>query len=177
MRASDPGAVHIRRFRTSEWQRYRDARLRALQDSPDAFSTTVDEARRWPENDWEARFRSVRVDTHLPLCAEVDDVVAGMAWARIDAAAPQTAHVYQMWVEPAHRGRGIGRALLDEAIAWALTRGARRVTLGVTCGNTAASRLYAAAGFVPIGAPEPLRPGSALLVQTMTLTLDPENAR
>jgi GNAT superfamily N-acetyltransferase len=82
-----------------------------------------------------------------------------------------------MWVEPAHRGRGIGRALLEEAIAWALTRGARRVALGVTCGNTAASRLYAAAGFVPIGELGPLRPGSALLVQTMTLTLDPENAR
>jgi GNAT superfamily N-acetyltransferase len=169
--------VHIRTFHTSEWQTYRDARLRALQDSPDAFSTTVDEARRWPENEWAARFRRARVDTDLPLCAEVDGVVAGMAWARIDAAALQTAQVYQMWVEPAHRGRGIGRALLEEAISWALTRGARRVALGVTCGNAAASRLYAAAGFVPIGEPGPLRPGSALLVQTMTLTLDPENAR
>jgi ribosomal protein S18 acetylase RimI-like enzyme len=177
VRTAEPPAVRIRTFRKSEWQAYRDARLCALQDSPDAFSTTFEEARRWPENEWEARFRSVRLDTDLPLCAEVDGVVAGMAWARIDPAAPQTAHVYQMWVEPAHRGRGIGRALLEAAIAWAPTRGARRVTLGVTCGNTAASRLYAAAGFMPIGEPEPLRPGSPLRVQTMTLMLAPEDTR
>lgn len=82
------------------------------------------------------------------------------------------AHLYQMWVAPAHRGRGIGRELLDAVIEWARAAGARAVELGVTCGNTPASRLYARAGFVPASDPGPLRPGSTLLAQPMRLVIE-----
>ena len=48
--------------------------------------------------------------------------VAGHTWADI-------AEILQLWVEPEHRGKGLGLALLDAAIAEARARGCRRVFL------------------------------------------------
>ena len=50
-------------------------------------------------------------------------------------------------VEPARRGQGIGRALVEAAIAEARARGARRLTLRVLETNSRARLLYEAAGF------------------------------
>jgi ribosomal protein S18 acetylase RimI-like enzyme len=76
-----------------------------------------------------------------------------------------------MWVAPEARGRGVAGALLDEALAWARSIDARLVQLGVVCDNSAAVQLYTRAGFRKVGVLAPIRPGSALLEQTMHLTL------
>jgi ribosomal protein S18 acetylase RimI-like enzyme len=54
-------------------------------------------------------------------------------------------------VDPALRRRGVGRALVDAAIAEARARGARRLTLRVLAPNDGARRLYESAGFVVEG--------------------------
>ncbi len=46
--------------------------------------------------------------------------VAGYSWAGI-------AEIRQLWVDEAHRGQGIGRRLLDAAVAEAAARGCRAV--------------------------------------------------
>lgn len=53
-------------------------------------------------------------------------------------------------VRPAHRGRGLGRALLDQVLADARGRGSRRVLLEMRRGNSA-ERLYRACGFTQVG--------------------------
>jgi ribosomal protein S18 acetylase RimI-like enzyme len=50
-------------------------------------------------------------------------------------------------VDPAHRGQGIGRVLLDAAIAALTARGAPRVVLSTAERNEPAQRLFASAGF------------------------------
>ncbi len=52
---------------------------------------------------------------------------------------------------PAQRRRGIGRLLLDSAIADMQRLGARTAWLEVRRSNAAAQAMYAAAGFVPTG--------------------------
>jgi hypothetical protein len=64
---------------------------------------------------------------------------------------------------------GLAWARIDPA--WARASNARSLALSVTCGSVPAERLYTAAGFTPAGAPEPIRPGSPLLVQPMQLEL------
>jgi GNAT superfamily N-acetyltransferase len=108
---------------------------------------------------------------NLPLLAEVAAQPVGLAWGRIEKTTPDVANVYQMWVAPIHRGQGAGRLLLEAIIAWASAAGVRRVVLSVTCGESPARGLYVRAGFTPIGEAEPLRPGSALLVQPMQMLL------
>ena len=64
-----------------------------------------------------------------------------------------------MWTEPRQRGRGIGLALLEAAVAYC---GEHEIRLSVTDGNDAARRLYERAGFVATGFTEPLRSNEAL---------------
>ena len=55
--------------------------------------------------------------------------------------------VHDVLVEPESRGRGVGRLLLDSALAFLQARGAPRVVLTTAEGNETAERLFARAGF------------------------------
>jgi ribosomal-protein-alanine N-acetyltransferase len=62
---------------------------------------------------------------------------AGSRWARL----------YSLVVDPAARGRGLGRILLADAEAQARRAGCRGLRLEVRQDNVAANALYAAAGY------------------------------
>lgn len=53
----------------------------------------------------------------------------------------------ELWVRPAARGRGLGRALLEAAMAHARQRGADRIELNTSTDDAAARALYGSAGF------------------------------
>src|SRR5215207_4979987 len=55
--------------------------------------------------------------------------------------------LYDIVVDPAHRGLGVGRMLLDATLAALETRGAPRVLLSAAERNEAAQRLFDRAGF------------------------------
>lgn len=54
-------------------------------------------------------------------------------------------------VSASHRGRGVGRRLLEVAMAEAAAHGARAMYLEVRVSNFAAQSLYASAGYQPVG--------------------------
>ncbi|WP_371873511.1 GNAT family N-acetyltransferase [Massilia phyllostachyos] len=160
----------MRRLQPHEWQAYRAIRLQALADAPDAFGATLAEAQAWPLTEWETRLaRAATSGIDCPLGAEMDGQLVGLCWAKVDAQAPDLVNLYQMWVAPAARCHGVARALLDQAVAWAQARGARRMQLGVNCTNAGALRLYTRAGFVAVDEPYPMRPGETLMEQRMRL--------
>jgi GNAT superfamily N-acetyltransferase len=162
----------VRRFTPDEWRLYRDLRLRALQDAPDAFGSTYEHECQRTDSDWRTRLeRGAASARDLPLVAEVDGEPTGLAWARLSDEEAGVAHLYQMWVAPESRGQGVGRALLDAAVEWARTAGAHALMLNVTIGNSPAVHLYERAGFVPVGDPGPLRPGSALQSRSLRRAL------
>lgn len=164
----------VRRLGRDEWRAYRALRLRALADAPDAFATTLAQARARADADWERQAEAgADSATQIGLVAEAGSRLVGLAWCRVDPARPDCADLFQMWVEPAFRRLGVARALLEAAAAWARAADARALVLSVTCGDSPARRLYEDAGFAPAGDPEPLRPGSALRAQPMRRALDP----
>ena len=55
--------------------------------------------------------------------------------------------LYDIVVDPAHRGRGVGRTLLDATLAALGARGVPRVVLSTAERNEPAQRLFARAGF------------------------------
>jgi ribosomal protein S18 acetylase RimI-like enzyme len=59
--------------------------------------------------------------------------------------------LHSLAVDPALRGQGIGRALLDEAEAGALRRNARVLRLAVRADNQAATALYKSSGYQELG--------------------------
>src|SRR5262245_19074389 len=104
----------IRTLAADEWRLYRDLRLRALADSPDAFGSTLVEESGRPDAEWARRLAaSADVRVNLPLVAEIRGQLVGLAWGRIDTSNPEVAALYQMWVAPPHRGWGVGEKLLE----------------------------------------------------------------
>jgi ribosomal protein S18 acetylase RimI-like enzyme len=57
------------------------------------------------------------------------------------------AYLEELYVVPARRGHGFGRALLDAAMEYSRERGAARIDLGTSEHDTAALALYESAGF------------------------------
>jgi ribosomal protein S18 acetylase RimI-like enzyme len=66
-----------------------------------------------------------------------------------EALEPGASHIRMLGVDPAARGRGVGRALMQACIERARARGKRFVTLRTTRLMTAAQALYASMGFEP----------------------------
>jgi len=170
--------ISVRPIAPPEWQKYRDIRLQALQDAPDAFGSTWAAEAAQADEHWSARtVAAASSNTDRALFAVNGEVVCGLVWCKLSAAEPGVADIYQMWVAPTARGMGAGRALLDHALAWAKNRGAQRVRLGVTVADSPAMQLYRSHGFAPVGEPEPLRAGSALMAQAMELNWSTPTAR
>jgi ribosomal protein S18 acetylase RimI-like enzyme len=162
----------VRPFQADEWPLYRELRLRALRDSPDAYGSILELEAALTDDEWAARLaRGAQSATELPLVGECGGEPCGLAWVRLDDDAPETAHLYQMWVSAEHRRRGVARALVDAAAAWARVMGALQLDLDVTSNNEAAIRLYEGAGFVLHGERRPLRAGSTLEAQGMRRVL------
>jgi GNAT superfamily N-acetyltransferase len=167
-----PAPIQLRVMNSSDWRKYRELRLRALGDSPDAYGSTLAAEQDRSEAAWAERLAAAETSgKDLPLIAEHGGQSVGLVWAKVDPADASIVNVFQMWVAPENRGCGTGQALLRSAIAWARGIGARFVQLGVTCGDSPAARLYAREGFSAHGVPEPLRPDSPLLAQYMRLPL------
>ena len=86
------------------------------------------------------------------LVAERDQQVVGYTYAGLEgndymALRGPAGAIYDIIVDPAHRGQGIGRMLLDATIEALKARGAPRVVLSTADRNAAAQRLFDRAGF------------------------------
>jgi ribosomal protein S18 acetylase RimI-like enzyme len=86
------------------------------------------------------------------LVAESQGRVVGYAYAGVEgrdwmALRGPAGVLHDVVVDPAHRGRGIGRLLLDAALAFLTEHGSPRVVLWTAERNEPAQRLFARAGF------------------------------
>lgn len=88
------------------------------------------------------------------LVAEIDGKVSGYVSLHQSIPLPSHAHVLEingLAVDPSAQGRGVGLALVKGAVAEAVRRGAKKVTLRVLGENAGARRLYERCGFVVEG--------------------------
>ena len=86
------------------------------------------------------------------LVADRDGEVIGYAYGGVEgydymSLRGPAAVLHDLVVDPAHRGQGVGRMLLDAALAALEARGAPRVVLSTAERNEPAQRLFARAGF------------------------------
>jgi RimJ/RimL family protein N-acetyltransferase len=107
-------------------------------------------ATEWPF-DQAARTRAIRDALLLRrsvgwIAVEGRELVGELTVIDVTQAEPELG----MLVGAQHRGRGIGRALLANAIAWARTNGKPALTLRVFPDNERARALYQSSGFIDV---------------------------
>jgi ribosomal protein S18 acetylase RimI-like enzyme len=156
--------VAVRRLGPDDWEVFREIRLAALADAPDAFGSTLEREQAFTADDWRQRLGGpvYVVDDAGPDGVGADGVGPVSVGGVFDNAG--TPHVWGMWTHPAHRHRGHARRILD-----ALIPAGTPAQLDVNVANGGARAAYERYGFVATGEVEPLRPGSDQLIELMVL--------
>ena len=145
--------LDIKLLAPEEWHVLRTTRLRALDDSPHAFASSLEVEEGWGEAQWRQRFTSGSWVVAIESGAIIG--IAGL----VDGYASDGRHVEWTWVDSAHRHRGIFRALLKVLIDRESGNGAYDIALWVLENNSAARTAYARLGFAPTGERQRLADG------------------
>lgn len=95
---------------------------------------------------------------------------AGFSLVEAIPADPAAALLHYLAVDPGGSGRGVGRALLEDAAQRTREAGFTSLILEVRTANDRAISLYTGFGFVPIGSPTP-HPTAGYPMQTYALRL------
>lgn len=163
--------IATRALDPNEWDVFRALRLEALEESPDAYGSTLERERASGETEWRGWLTGEGWNADLAaFLAEEDRSPAGIAVCARFHDDPSVAHLFAMWVRPSSRGRGIGRVLVAAAVERARSLGVDALVLRVTEDNDAAGALYRSCGFVGTADPaEPLREGSEVMTRAMRL--------
>lgn len=139
----------IRRLNRGEGELYREVRLEALRESPEAFGTTHEAALGRTMESWAAQADTSASGrdraTFLVLAGET---AVGLAALYRDEAVPGEGELIQVWVAPWLRGDGVAERLMDVVFRWAEENGFGSVKAEVTDGNGRALRFYERCGFV-----------------------------
>ncbi len=165
--------MDIRLITDADVAAYRALRLEALRTNPAAFGADYEELQARPLEAEAARLRENAPPDHFILGAWDGDALSGMVGMRrnLGVKVRHKAMIWGVYVTPSARGRGVGRALMEAAIARARTiAGLEQLLLAVAAGNPAARALYLALGFVPYGQePRALHLGDRYLDEEMMI--------
>jgi ribosomal protein S18 acetylase RimI-like enzyme len=141
--------MHVSILAGSQVAAYRELMLEAYEQAADAFTTTAAERRAEPESWWLKRIGAASGSATSFGAWEGANLVGSVAVEY--SIKPKTLHsalVLGMYVKPAYRSKGIGRALMAAVIEAARARPEVLVlTLTLTEGNESALRLYRSVGF------------------------------
>lgn len=148
----ESGAViRVQRATPDHWRLWRELRLRALEESPEAFASTLAGTLARDAAEGESYWQGFFTAAGLVLVARCGDEPAGMA-RLVDPGDEQPLELFSLWVAPEARGRGVGEALIAECLGWAAAHRPRAaMRLAVVETNAPARRLYERCGFGVIG--------------------------
>jgi ribosomal protein S18 acetylase RimI-like enzyme len=167
--------IHLIKISPQTVAIFKAVRLRALSDSPLAFSSTYAKESELSDDEWMRRSeRWTRDDAigYLAMdeCGEACGLVA--CYAEEEDGVPR-GHIISMWVDPAVRRAGAGKMLIDALMSWAISRGLRELKLMVTSVNQGAIDFYERIGFRMSGKTGPYPNDPAVIEYEMLLPLDP----
>jgi ribosomal protein S18 acetylase RimI-like enzyme len=136
----------VRRLMPEDAGAYLSVRWRALREKPPAFSS-------FPENQPDLEETAVRLAQKGDRCFlgafQDRQIIAGIVRLSRYPEIEEQSHAYVagLYVLPAFRRSGYGRALMQTALTWAASRNFRKVNLAVVTEQEPAIQLYESLGF------------------------------
>lgn len=148
MKRSDFNWV-IRAATEQDAELFRDLRLEALRQHPEAFSSDYETSAKWPLDKWKERLRGNDGVNSITYLACLDDVLIGMMgiYRASSAKIRHNGTIWGVYVRPSYRKQGVGQGLIEACAKWASQRGIEIIKLGVVSRNSAAIQLYTRGGF------------------------------
>ena len=144
------GSMNLRPLTPEDAAAFKDLRLRALREHPEAFGNTPEVLEKQDLKAVASRLEA-SPDTYTLGAFESNHLIGMLFFGRPPPERSKTrhrAHIGGMYVASEHQGKGIGKALLLEAIRRAEELdGLEQIVLAVTVGNERALRLYQSTGF------------------------------
>ena len=161
-RTNPPSPTRIRQLGPSDAAVFQELRLRGLREAPWAFGSTYEEDKALSLETIAQRLTpSPSPRGQCVFGAFVEDALVGIAGCAQNSKqkARHKASVWGMYVDPASRGHGTARALLEHIVAEARTwPGVERLLITVMARAEAARHLYRDMGFEVYGyEPDALR--------------------
>lgn len=143
--------ITCRRATKNDVALFREVRLKALKESPEAFGSTYEaslqrDVRSWEEQLWATTSGGDR-NTQF---AFDDEECIGIAALYREGAAP-SGEVLMMWVDPSYRGSSAATMLVEELLRWAKGSEFAEVNPVVSESNARAIRFYEKLGFQDTG--------------------------
>ena len=159
-------AIEIRRLTAEDAAALWKLRLSALETEPRAFSASPD-ANHTPNVEAVAEQLRTGGDDSFVIGAFDNGQLVGMAGLHREQR-PKLRHKARVWgvfVRTSHRGKGIGRGVMEALLGCARdVTGLRQIQLSVAATQQAARGLYVALGFRPFGVePEALQVDGAYI--------------
>lgn len=135
----------------SDWQQYRDLRLRALKEEPHAYGSTYDDNAGRPDEFWMERLKEAALEkTQWLVFAKLNNKLVGMAGAFAEKEI-DNAHIIAVYVAPEARGKGISKLLMKDLITKIKRNiSVKKITVDVNPEQLAAYNLYKNSGFAEI---------------------------
>lgn len=164
--------VSIRTVSLEDTTTFKAIRLRALEDSPSAFASTLADTLALSDQEWQTRVQECCRPEAIGFLAFEGEEACGMIRGSPDERDLKIGWVESMWVAPRQRRRGVGSRLLQAVIAWAKNRNLHALILEVTSTNRPAIGLYEHCGFAATGRTVPYRNDENLIEIEMLLNLD-----
>ncbi|MBP9669894.1 GNAT family N-acetyltransferase [Candidatus Woesebacteria bacterium] len=130
-----------------DWEKYKNLRIEALKNVPQAFLDDPDMAEKMSKEEWQRRMSSMYF-------AEIDGKWVGMigAYQEKKTKVKHILNIVSVYVAPSYRGQGIGKALLEYVIEQAKKNPEiKKLLLGVVTTQEPAQELYKSLGFVKGG--------------------------
>jgi GNAT superfamily N-acetyltransferase len=150
---------------------FKNTRLRALQDSPTAFSSTYVRESQLSDEEWFQRSVRWASDGSTGYIAFDGDTACGLVCSFVEDGLSR-ACIISMWVDPSYRRGGVGSKLIDAVSIWAKSRGLRELKLMVTAVNPGAIKFYERIGFRMSGVSQPYPNDPAIMEYEMLLSLE-----
>lgn len=138
------GRFSLRRLRANDAAAFKVIRLQALFEHPEAFGASWEE-----ENDQPEPLIADRLEGGYVIAGVSEEGTIVGTIGILRSTGQKTQHIASIWgmyVSPVARGKGLGRALLDAAVAEAGSL-VKSVRLCVEANNDPAIKLYESAGF------------------------------
>ncbi len=143
--------LNIRVLNEKDTQAYRTIRLNALINNPEAFGSSYEEEAAFEPARFTHRLTNPKSQTFGAFEGEQLGGICNISF-QPRKKMRHRAEIFSMYVEPAFRGKGVGRLLIETCLQAARMRPhVRQVYLTVVSSNQTAKALYTSFGFKTYG--------------------------